>query len=260
VARVCLLVVAAGIVDGTALLVGANRDELLERPTTLMTVLRAEGPRVLGGRDEHSGGTWLAVNQHGVFGALTNQPLGDAKDLTRRSRGELPLALTAAATADEGVAHLLAHYRPADYNGAWLVVGDRHSTYYVDFTGLVEPEAIALGPGLHVLENAPFGSRSTKATRVRHLLAELPTDRAGATAALQRALADHWVPEPAEPAAADARPVVPSCVHLEHYGTRSSCLVQVPDEAEALPQLSVADGPPCTAPFVDVSATWSAAS
>jgi uncharacterized protein with NRDE domain len=253
-----LLVVASGLVEGTALLVGANRDELLERPTTLMTVLRADAPRVLGGRDEHSGGTWLAVNQHGVFGALTNQPLGDAKDLTRRSRGELPLALTAAPTATEAVASLLAHFSPADFNGAWLVVGDRTSLYYVDFTGLVEPEAIELGPGLHVLENAALGAPSIKAERVRRLLTDLPTDQAGATAALQRALADHWVPEP-EPGAEERR-VVPSCVHLEHYGTRSSCVVQVSTDADAVPVISVADGPPCTAPFVDVSEKWRAAS
>ncbi len=39
-----------------------------------MTVLRDDGPRVLGGQDQQSGGTWLALNEWGVFAGLTNQP------------------------------------------------------------------------------------------------------------------------------------------------------------------------------------------
>ena len=53
----------------------------------------------VGGRDELSGGTWLAVNEHGVCAGLTNQPLGDAKDPSKRSRGELPLELARHASA-----------------------------------------------------------------------------------------------------------------------------------------------------------------
>jgi uncharacterized protein with NRDE domain len=75
---VCLLVVASRVVDGEPLIVGANRDEVLNRPSTAVTVLDQGPPRVVGGRDEVSGGTWLAVNEHGVCAGLTNQPLGDA--------------------------------------------------------------------------------------------------------------------------------------------------------------------------------------
>ena len=97
----CLLVVASQLVDGEPLIVGANRDEILERPSTSVTVLDVGPPRILGGRDELSGGTWLAVNEHGVCAGLTNQPLGEAKDPSKRSRGELPLALARHTTAPE---------------------------------------------------------------------------------------------------------------------------------------------------------------
>ena len=86
----CLLVVATQLVPDEPLIVGANRDEVLDRPAIPITVLDDGPPRVLGGRDELSGGTWLAVNEHGVCAGLTNQPLGDAKDPSKRSRGELP--------------------------------------------------------------------------------------------------------------------------------------------------------------------------
>src|SRR5215472_13717623 len=103
----CLLVIASRIVPDEPLIVGANRDEVLDRPSTPVALLSAGPPRVLGGRDELSGGTWLAVNRAGVCAGLTNQPLGDAKDPTKRSRGELPLAAAQCSTAREA-AHLLA--------------------------------------------------------------------------------------------------------------------------------------------------------
>ena len=60
-----------------------------------MTVLAESDPRILGGRDEKAGGTWLAVNEHGVVAGLTNRPAPDGADPARRSRGEIPLALAA---------------------------------------------------------------------------------------------------------------------------------------------------------------------
>jgi uncharacterized protein with NRDE domain len=247
---VCLLAVAWRVVAGTPLLVGANRDERLERPTTAFTVLRQRDPRILGGRDEESGGTWLAVNEHGVAAGLTNQPLGDAKDPSRRSRGELPLALAAHRGADTAVDALLARYHPSDYNGSWLLVADRHSLFFVDFTGLVDPEPVALEPGIHVLENRPLGAPSPKADHVASALQALAEPGRDSAAILRAMLADHRLPE------AGAPPTAANCVHLDAYGTRSSCLVYVPEEDAGLPRIWVADGPPCVTPFVDVSGRW----
>ena len=41
-----------------------------------------------------------------------------------------------------------------------------------------------------------------------------------------------------------------SCVHTEEYGTRSAALVRVASDPGRRPELLVADGPPCTYPFV----------
>jgi uncharacterized protein with NRDE domain len=262
---VCLLVVAFRLFPDTPLLIGANRDEFLNRPAVPMTVLRDEGPRVLGGRDEQSGGTWLAVNERGVFAGLTNQPRAAGRDASRRTRGELPLALVAQSDAPRGVDDFLTHHRPVDYNGSWLLTGDRDSLFSIDFTGLVEPVAVALAPGLHVLENRPLGAPSPKAERVATAL-ERATDAGSALSALRRVLGDHTEAEPGGPADAEgpdgpgATPKPRSsanCVHLGEYGTRSSCLIRYGTDPSRPPQIWVADGPPCTAPFVDVSGLWS---
>jgi uncharacterized protein with NRDE domain len=244
----CLLVVSSRMVPGEPLIVGANRDEVLERPSTAVTLLDEGPPRILGGRDELSGGTWLAVNRHGICVGLTNQPLGDAKDPSKRSRGELPLFLARHATAAEAVDALLATHSPAEYNGSWLLVGDRTSLFFVDFTGTAGGSAVALPPGIHVLENRALGERSPKVDLVCAALGA-PADGDQVAEAFRRVLADHTNPE------AEERPNAANCVHREGFGTRSSCIVRV-EEGTAAPRMWVADGPPCTTPYADVGGLW----
>jgi uncharacterized protein with NRDE domain len=245
----CLLVVAFQLVPDEPLIVGANRDEVLDRPSTAVTLLEPGPPRVLGGRDELSGGTWLAVNERGVFAGLTNQPLGEAKDPTRRSRGELPLALARHETAAEAVQVFLARFRPEDYNGSWLLVGDRASLFFIDFTGRVTPTAVPLPPGLHVLENRSIAEPSAKVDLVVDAVGT-PADGDEVLAAFRTVLGDHRIPE------GDERPHSGNCVHVDGFGTRSSCLVRVPPDAAARPDLWVADGPPCSTPLQDADAWW----
>ena len=160
---------------------------------------------------------------------LTNQPLGDAKDPTKRCRGELPLALARHVSAAAAVDALLAAYRPCDFNGSWLLVGDRTSLYFVDFTEADADAgtAVALAPGIHVLENRALAAPSAKVDLVRETLGS-PTGGDEIVAAFRRALTDHRMPEGEE------RPNAANCVHLESFGTRSSCLVRVRPERAGL--------------------------
>jgi uncharacterized protein with NRDE domain len=255
---VCLLVVAFRVVPGTPLLIGANRDEFLSRPAVAMTVLQPDAPRVLGGRDEQSGGTWLAVNEHGRFAGLTNQPRAEGRDPSRRTRGELPLALTSTShvEAASAVEEFLDRHRPQDYNGSWLLTGDRDALFFIDFTGDGDAKAEVLPPGLYVLENRALGSPSPKADRVAALLADALSDAEMTMAQMRRVLVDHR--ETASTATEGTPRSSATCVHLEGYGTRSSCLLRHDDAPGALPQVWVAEGPPCTTPFVDVSELWCA--
>ncbi|MHB1584450.1 MAG: NRDE family protein [Acidimicrobiales bacterium] len=250
----CLLVVASRVA-ADPLVVGANRDERTDRPATAVTVLRAADPRVLGGRDLVAGGTWLAVNEHGVVAGLTNRPLPDGRDPTKRSRGVLPLLAAARHSAEASVAALLDEVDPAEFNPAWLLVGDRSSLFAVSVDGdrpVVEP----LPPGVHVLENHPPGARSAKVAHVRRLLGppagRWPTDELAER--LRRVLADHTRPDPLP----EGRPpfLTSACVHGDEYGTRSSALVTVPADPSLRPSLAVADGPPCTAPFLPADELW----
>jgi uncharacterized protein with NRDE domain len=189
----------------------------------------------------------------------------------------LALHRDAASALDEFVTR----YRPADFNPAWLLVGDRTALYALDMTGSEpghRPHVESLGPGIHILENNPLHAESPKADHVRTLLGDAGARKGDDLIERVRSvLIDHTVPALSVPAAQtetepaiqtatgtegglseDAvrvRPVetLAACVHTDTYGTRSSTLVRVPARPETHPQVWVADGHPCTAPFVDVS-------
>ncbi len=262
---VCLLVVAWRAVDGWPLIVGANRDEWLDRPATAVTVLQDRGPRILGGRDERAGGTWMAVNHHGVVCGLTNRPLPDGPDPTRQSRGRLPLVAARARNAAEAVDALVADTAVNRYNPAWLLVADRDSLHYLAVGEVAGVVPRPLEPGLHILENSAYGEPSVKVDHVRAALAAATAGGSTLWEALPGVLGDHGVPDP--PAGGHRFPdgrerrtaTLAACVHTDGYGTRSSAMVRVADEVDDHPQLLVADGPPCTAPFVSADALWSMA-
>lgn len=255
----CLLIVFSQVFPELPLVVAANRDEWLGRPTTEMAILRAGSPRILGGRDEVAGGTWMATSAAGVVAALTNRPLGTAGPPARRSRGELPLFLASHPSAAAAAQAFGRTFRPADYNPAWLLVGDRDSLQYIDMSGgdgAASPPTRALAPGLHILENRELDADSPKTRHVRALLAGIE-QRGDLVDALTAVLRDHELPHGAE---GSSRPLASeaACVHAGPYGTRSSSIVLVPRNAGALPIVRVAPGPPCATAFEDVSALWEA--
>jgi uncharacterized protein with NRDE domain len=258
---VCLLIAMFGVVPDAPLIVAANRDERFDRPAVPITVLRERRPRILGGRDELAGGTWLAVNEHGVVAGLTNQPSFNGRDPAKRSRGELPLAFASWTSAAEAVEKVPAALDPASYNPCWMLVGDREALFFIGIAGFGRPEIEQLDPGLHVLENSALRPRSAKAAFVMEQVTNaLPVqqDAAGTVAVLETVLRDHRpaIAEPLTDSAGRVRPpeLSAACVHGEGYGTRSAMTVSVP--ASGLPWVRVAEGRPCEHDLRDVTSLW----
>ena len=260
----CLLIVLAQVRDDLPLVVAANRDERLDRPAVPMAVLRESTPRVVGGRDDLAGGTWLAVNDHGVVAGLTNRPTLGGPDPAKRSRGELPLALALHDSAAAAVASFVSTCRPAEYNPAWMLVADRTDVFAIDISDGDHPVVEQLAAGVHILENRALHAASPKADHVRALVDGVgDLDFGALVRRLHAILADHEVP-PGPSAAEDAgRSDIPpqvgaACVHTEQYGTRWSGIVTVPADASRVPTFRYAPGPPCTVPFEDATALFDA--
>jgi uncharacterized protein with NRDE domain len=235
----CSLVVRYRPGPGIVLLVAANRDERLDRP--------ASGPQVWIGepfaapRDEVAGGTWLGLTAGGTFVAITNR-FGSPPDPSRRSRG----ALVVDALRQPGAGAIrafLAGIPPEQHNGFHLFYADRE-TAFVTWSDGVAMHHEPVAPGLLVVtERSHAGATPPRERRIRQALAhEDPT-----LDAMGEALRIHD----------DADPLAATCVHvpLLGYGTRSALRLSLGEDPGAV-DARWCEGPPCTQPFSDVSATF----
>jgi len=237
-----------------AVAIVANRDEFYARPARAPELL---DPTVgaVGGVDAQSGGTWLGVTRGGRIVAVTNQRAAAPPAPGVRSRGHAVRGALAAGDLDRYVRDL----DPREFSSMNLLYGDATAirvAYFRQDPGTVEIDE--LPPGVHVLCNDridapgfPRGQRLAGALRAA-ITAPWPIARAQLAAALgdhaRVAIADgEVVPPPLTRELALAMTAV--CIHGGVYGTRSSAIVALGDGR--VEQYLHAEGPPCTAPFVD---------
>ena len=234
----CTLAVALGQDRRWPVVVAANRDERLGRPSEPWGL--REGPagtRFAAPRDALAGGTWIGLSARGVLAALTNYhaPFEWYPDDGRRSRGEIVgLALSA---PDVGAARAALLAEEAHrWNPFHLVVADARDAFLWWYDG--ERAGVReLGTGLHVVtERSPDGS-CPRGDLVR---ARWPVEPA--LPKLREVLTVHAPP-----------PERATCIHMDPaYGTRSAAVLRLAPDLGAS-ELYVAEARPCLAPLEDRS-------
>lgn len=251
----CTIALLIDVVAGAPLVVAANRDELYARPTRGPEVLRAS-PRIVGGRDVLSGGTWLAVNANDRprFAAVTNQRALAPQPIGLVSRGLAVIETAAASDPDAYVAALDAT-KYASMNLVWGSARTAKVAYTRREEGTVD--VLPLGPGIHVLCNDRIGAegfpRGERLARALTRFAGQPWQ--DVVAALPALLGDHTKSTLADTPPSHlppelSRELTANCIHSEHYGTRSATILAL-TETRVLTYRH-ADGPPCVTPFVEV--------
>jgi Transport and Golgi organisation 2 len=145
----CTIVLSVAPGSEWPLLLGANRDERLDRPWDAPARHWPDRPWVVGGRDRLAGGSWLALNDSGVVAGVMNRvgSLGPAAG--KRSRGELPLIALDHATATDA-AHALATLDAGAWRSFNMVVADRRCAWFISGLGYATPEILRLEPGCHM--------------------------------------------------------------------------------------------------------------
>jgi hypothetical protein len=133
-------------------LVGANRDEMLDRPSAAPGRHWPDRPQVVAGLDRLAGGSWLGLNDTGVVAGIMNRvnSLGPAPG--KRSRGEL--VLEALDHPDAAIAaEALGALDPAAYRPFNMVIADNREAFWLRNLGIREGwvEVEPLPPGLSML-------------------------------------------------------------------------------------------------------------
>jgi uncharacterized protein with NRDE domain len=227
----CLLFVSYKKTPGYRLVVAANRDEFLARPTAALDFLDKE-KTILAGRDLQGGGTWLGITAQLKFAAITNyrEPARNRTDAP--SRGEiLQNYLTGDLDAGEYL-HLLSA-NGSRYNGFNLILGDSEGLYYYS-NRTVGPQELA--PGFYGLCNHLLDVPWPKVVRGKELLRPymLKTSRINPLQLLAQLEDTHRPPDEQLP---DTKVGLEwerllSTIFIDgaDYGTRSSAVITVTDE------------------------------
>lgn len=210
-------------------------------------------PDVVAGRDRTAGGTWMALNRHGVVAAVLNRPgsLGPAPG--KRSRGELPLRAAAELTA-AAAAVAISQLDAGQWRSFNLVLADATGALFVRGLAHGAPQVVRLAPGLHMITaHDPNDPESPRVARHRARFAAAPAPgEHSITAPLPRDEWRTWQSLVADRSgdAGEQLNVVPR----GGFGTVCASLLAIP--AAGPPEWLFAAGPPHAAPFQPVALPW----
>jgi uncharacterized protein with NRDE domain len=240
---VCTLFVAFRSVEGAPLVVAANRDERLDRPS--VGPAPWTGERFVAPRDLRAGGTWLGLTAGGLFVGVTNRfgVLSPGRGhAARRSRGELVVEALRAPSARELHASL-ASLDPLRFNAFHLLYADRDAAFVTWSDGATLRQD-ALAPGVHVVTESSLGARDEGRTSAVLARGRSMSRAAPDVPALQAMMRVHGEHSPLEG----------TCVHIPalDYGTRSSMILTLRD-APRDATMFWAEGAPCTNEYAPVA-------
>ena len=146
----CTLVILRRPEHAWPVVIGANRDEMIDRPALPPGRHWPDRMEVVGGLDLEAGGSWLGVNDWGVVAAILNRQgsLGPAAGL--RSRGELVLEALDHADAVAAAA-ALSYLDPAAYRTFNLIVADNRDAFWLRHDGEGRVAAHPIADGLSLI-------------------------------------------------------------------------------------------------------------
>src|SRR5260221_9286541 len=146
----CTLVILRRPEHDWPVIIGANRDEMIDRPAKPPARHWPDRAEVIAGLDLLADGSWLGLNDWGVAAAILNRhgSLGPAAGL--RSRGELVLEALDHADAVAAAA-ALSHLDPVAYRTFNLIVADNRDAFWLRHDGAGRIAAHPLADGLSLI-------------------------------------------------------------------------------------------------------------
>ncbi len=235
-----LIAIQYRLVPEAPILVAANREERYDRPSTAPSIQSGK-PRVLCGIDEEAGGTWLGVNQNGLFvGCCNRRKMMPA--FISRSRGLLCADMLRTGSAQQAVDLCLEEVMTGKYKGANFVAANADGGWVIHAGDDVN--TMPLVEGLNILADHDLNSaRDERVAMARRLLTLQTLDSPVKFLAIASKVF----------ARAPSPPGRPSIVHRgDEVGTVSSALISLGQKPrDAIFQF--AGGPPDRNKFEDFS-------
>ncbi len=224
----CLILFALNEHPEYKLIFAANRDEFFKRPTQAADIW-PEDPRVIGGIDKKSGGTWLGISSEGKIAAVTNY---------RDPKSNFPEAPSRGALTKN---FLLNHLNAKDYlqslgtnseqyNGYNLLLRDESGVFY--HYSNITSNTISIKRGIHGLSNHLLDTAWPKVNIGKDGLQQLIQDDLIDESHLLNLLHDdresdnNELPQTGIPLELE-RKLSPLFIRTDSYGTRCSSVILI---------------------------------
>ena len=148
------------------LIIGSNRDEKLDRKSLFPGRHWIKNhPNIIGGYDELKGGTWIAINDNGIFSVIHNRELIEDNKFKKKTRGNIILELLKHNSIDESI-NYLRYLNQKLYNGFNIVLGNIERCIWAKHESINKKITINEVPeGLSVLTDKDLNDISDKKTR-----------------------------------------------------------------------------------------------
>ncbi|MGH6954724.1 MAG: NRDE family protein [Alphaproteobacteria bacterium] len=231
------------------IIVAANRDEMLDRPSRPPGRHWPERADVTAGLDELAGGSWFGLNDAGVAAMVMNRPGSLGPEPGIRSRGELVLEALDHADAVAAAA-ALRDIDPRSYRSFNLVVCDNRDVYWLRGEGGGHPVEVRDVPsGVSMITAYDLNDRACP-----RISAFLPRFRAAAAPEPDTGEWSAWMALMGERARAGGAEAGMTIVTDRGFGTVSSCLLALPaiGRTGEKPVWLFAPGRPGDAPYAPV--------
>lgn len=240
--KMCLLAIAFQTIPDCPAFIFANREEAYSRPSSSPQIHAGTDDRAawLGGEDLLAGGTWLAINQHGLLVAVTNRPKSDIPDAPR-SRGLLCRELAGLCDVPSAEEEALRQLQALPYAGCNLLLLTGDAAVVIEAGD--EIKRMRLPPGLHVITNGALDDpHDCRIARVRAELASASLHNSGDWTETAKSLCG-------ESGDADHAPI---CLTGRDRGTVSSTIVALRHSLAESGYWHAA-GPPSRTSYTDLS-------
>ncbi len=235
-----LLAIVYHLVPEAPILVAYNREESFDRIYPSPSIQSGK-PRILASTDQHSGGTYLGVNQNGLFvGVVRRKKSGQTP--ASRSRGSLARDLLKCNSARRAVDIAMEELQSDQFGGVNYVIADSDFGWVVQ-SGR-ETTATALDQGLSIVGERGLNERSDERSGMAQRLLTLQTlDSPVKFLAIASKVLARTSSDPARPSMVIRQP---------GYGTVSSTLISLGTKPrDAIYQYS--NGAPDQSKFEDYS-------
>ncbi len=235
-----LLAIVYHLVPEAPILVAYNREEPLDRACP-SPAIQSGKPRILASIDQQTGGTYLGMNQNGMFVGIVRRKKPNAPN-SPRSRGALAREMLKCNSAREAIDVALEELHSDQYAGVNYVVADPDSGWVIH--SAKETTVIELEQGLCIVGDRDMDDpRDERANMARRLLTLQTLDSPVKFLAIASKVLARTSPDPSRPSMVVRQP---------GYGTVSSTLISLGTKPrDAIYQYS--NGSPDQSKFEDYS-------